>query len=156
MIHYHGKDGAIVMDSKCYSCPRTKEYIDVGGCPNCGAKILFINTATHEAICDICHFSFGIPMIVTGSCWDDVHTSRFEISFHSTPTKQQLLDLSKLIGLTGTEIYRLFQKGLPVQIRNVPMITAYQIRKYLRPTDIAMVASPPIDQYHLFEKCWHI
>ena len=144
------------MTSKCHDCPRIKEYIDMGGCPNCGATKLLMSTKTCMATCDICKLTFGIPMAIEGLCCDEKENNRYKISFHSTPNKQQLLDLSKMIGLTGAETYRLFQKELPIHIDNIPMVATYQIRKYFRPTNIAIIISPPIDQYHLFEDCWHI
>lgn len=95
-------------------------------------------------------------MAIEGLCRDEEEKNRYKIIFHSTPNKQQLLDLSKLIGLTAAETYRLFQKDLPVYIDNIPMVATYQIRKYFSSTDIAITIFPPIDQYHLFEECWHI
>lgn len=144
------------MSSKCYDCPRTKEYIDMGGCPNCGAKKLFMSTKTCIATCDICKLTFGIPMAIEGLCCDEKEINKYRISFHSTPNKQQLLNLSKLIGLTGAETYHLFQKELPVHIENISMVATYQIHKYFRSTDISITITPPIDQYHSFEDCWHI
>lgn len=144
------------MNSKCYDCPRTKEFIDMGGCPNCGAKKLLMNTTTYAATCDICKLTFGIPTIVEGLCWDEEENSKYKITFGTIPSKQQLLDLSKLIGLTATETYHLFLKSLPVHIDNISMVVAYKIRKYFRSTDISITITPPIDQYHLFENCWHI
>jgi len=144
------------MNSKCLDCPRTKEYIDMGGCPNCGARKLLMCTKTYMATCDVCKETFGIPTVVEGLCWDEEERNRYRISFHSVPDKQQLLDLSKLIGFTGVETYRLLQKELPIHIDNIPMVTTYQIRKYFRTTCVEVTISPPIDQYRLFEDCWHI
>lgn len=79
-----------------------------------------------------------------------------KIRFDVVPDKQQLLDLSKLIGFTASETYRLFQKGLPVYIDDVPMVNAYKIRKYFRAANITVTVTPAIDQYHLFENCWNI
>lgn len=95
-------------------------------------------------------------MAIEGLCDDEKESNRYKISFFSAPNKQQLLDLSKMIGLTGAETYRLFQKELPIHIDNIPMVATYQIRKYFRSTNIAIIISPPIDQYHLFEDCWHM
>ena len=128
----------------------------MGGCPNCGATKLLMSTKTFMATCYICKLTFGIPMAIEGLCCDEKENNRYKISFHSTPNKQQLLDLSKMIGLTGVETYRLFQKELPIHIDNIPMVATYQIRKHFSATGIPITIQPPIDQYHLFEDCWGI
>lgn len=144
------------MNSKCCDCPITKEYIYVGCCPDCRANNLLMNTTTHMASCDKCKATFGIPMAIEGLCWNEEKNNRYKIIFDFIPNKQQLLDLSKLIGFTAVETYRLFQKGLPVHIDNISMVTAYKIRKYFRAANIAVTVIPAIDQYHLFEECRNI
>lgn len=115
-----------------------------------------MNTKTRMASCDICKESFGIPVALVGLCRDETSSNRYLVTFHSALSKQQILNLAKIIGSTGTETYHLFQKGVPIHIENIPMVTAYQIHKHFQSTDIAISFSPPIDQYHMLEDCWHI
>lgn len=116
------------MRSKCYDCPRTKEYIDMGGCPNCKAKKLLMNTKTHSATCDICGLTFGIPMAIEGLCYEDVDCKQYTVSIDTKLSKQQLLDFSKLLGISGTQTYQLFKNNTPVVIENVTMVLAYQMQ----------------------------
>lgn len=144
------------MKSKCFDCPRTKEYIDLGGCLNCKAKKLLMNTKTHMATCDVCGETFGIPMAVEGFCFDDERRKRFTISIDGKLDKQQLLDFSKLIGMNGVQAYQLFKNNTPVEIVNVPMVLTYQIQSFCHSIGVSISTQPAIDDYHLFEKCWRI
>ena len=144
------------MNSKCYDCPRTKEYIDMGGCPNCLTKQLFMNTKTHMATCEVCGVTWGIPMAIVGLCDNDERNKRYTISIDANLNKQQLLGFAKLTGYRGTEAYRLFKNNTPVVLKDIPMVLTYKIRNFFRSADITITITPPIDEYHLFEECWRI
>lgn len=144
------------MNSKCYNCPKTKEYIDVGGCPNCLTKQLLMNTNTHMATCKVCGVTWGIPMAIVGLCDNDKRNKRYTISIDANLNKQQLLDFAKLTGYRGTEAYRLFKNNTPVVLEDTHMVLTYKIRNFFRSADIIIAINPPLDEYHLFEDCWCI
>lgn len=48
-------------------------------------------------------------MAIERLCQNDENNNRYKIRFDIVPDKQQLLDLSKLIGFTAGETYCLFK-----------------------------------------------
>lgn len=142
--------------NKCHDCPITKEYLDMGGCPNCKAKKLPMSTRTHMATCNVCGVTFGIPMAIEGMCYTDKCCKRYIISIASKLNKEQLLVVSKLMGLNGVEVYQLFKNNNPVVFRDVPMIVTYELQSYLRSIGTTMKVNQDLDEYPLFEQCWKI
>ena len=144
------------MKSKCLDCPRTKEYIDMGGCPNCRAKRLLMSTKTHMATCDVCGETFGIPMAIEGLCYEDEENKRFTVSVDSKLNMEQILQFSKLLGANGAETYRLFKSNTTVVIENVPMVLTYRMKNFFHSIGASASIQPEIGEYHLFEECWKI
>ena len=144
------------MKSKCYDCPRTKEYIDMGSCPNCKVKNLLMNTKTHAATCDVCGLTFGIPMAIEGLCFEDECHKQFTVSINADLDKQQLLAFSKLVGIGGVQVYHLFKSTMPVVLEQVPMVLAYKLQRFLISIGASITIEPAIDEYHMFEECWKI
>ena len=144
------------MKSKCFDCPRTKEYIDLGGCPNCRAKKLFMSTKTHMATCDVCGVTFGIPMAIEGLCYEDERYKQYAVSIDAKLNKEQMLDFSKLLGINGVQTYQLFKNNTTVVIEKVPMVLTYQIQSFIRSIGASVSIQLEIDEYHMFEECWKI
>ena len=144
------------MKNKCFDCPRTKEYIDMGGCPNCRAKKLLMSTKTHMATCHVCGETFGIPMAIEGLCFEDEENKRFTVSVHTKLNKEQILDFSKLIGTNGVDTYQLFKDNTTVVIEEVPMVLTYKMQKFLHYVGASISIHPEINEYPMFEECWKI
>ena len=142
------------MISKCYDCPRTKDFIKLGKSPCCGADNFYMNVNTHIAECPICKEQWGVPMAIEGLCYKDELYKKFSISIDQTLSKEAILGLSKLLGMNGTTVYRLSKTISPTVFDNIPMILAYKIRNYFRSIDIRIHITPSLDEYHLFEDCW--
>lgn len=143
------------MENRCIDCPKTKEYLDIGLSPCCGADRFFMSTKNHLAVCRICNTEWGVSMAINGSCYDDKLYKRFTLSIEAKLTKQQLLDFSKLIGCNSLETYYLF-KNLPVVLKNLPMVQTYLIRNFITAIGHAIHIEPPIGEYPNFEKCWKL
>lgn len=142
------------MKNKCLDCPKTKEYIDLGRCPCCGAASYLMSTQTHVAVCRICGIECGIPMGIPMLCGEDKMFRFFIVTIYDKLTTQQVLDFSKLMGMNGAQTYRLFKNGIPVVIENVATIQAYKIRNFCRVNYLHFEISPSLDQYPYFEDCF--
>lgn len=145
------------MKSKCCECQWIKEYIDVGPCPKCGADHLLMSRKNSLAICDVCKADFGIPMGIEWLCEKEMYKKSYTIYVYDKPDNGQMLGLSKLLGLNGAEIYRLFKSYSPVVLRKVPILLAYKLRKFFRENGMSIYIDPSIEnEYHLFERCHKI
>ena len=144
------------MASKCFDCPRTKDFIKLDGSPCCGAKDFYMDVNTHIAECPICKTQWGVSMIVEGLCYQDKLCKRYSLSVVDALSKKQILEFSKLIQMSGVDVYHLFKAQSPVEINNIPMILAYKLQKYFNKEEINIVITPALKEYHLFEKCWNI
>lgn len=144
------------MENRCIDCPCTKEYLDIGLSPCCGADQFFMNTKTHLAVCRICKTEWGVPMAISGSCYDDKLHKHFCISIDAKLSKQELLDFSKLIGCNSLETYYLFRNNHPVLLKDIPMIKTYLIQKFITAAGHSIHINPPIGDYPNFEECWKL
>ena len=143
------------MENRCIDCPKTKEYLDIGLSPCCGADQFFMSTKNHVAVCRKYTAEWGVSMSVTGSCYNDKLYKRFTLSIEATLSKQQLLAFSKLIDYNSLETYYLF-KNNPVVLKNVPMVQTYLIRNFVTATGHTIHIEPPIGEYPNFEECWEL
>jgi hypothetical protein len=153
---YYLKDGELAVVNKCHDCPINMGYIEVGLCPNCRAKKLFMSINTHVAACEACGATYGIPMAVKGICYDDKRCKRYTISIDSKLNKEQLLVFSELIGMNAAAAYRLFKNNSPVVVEKVPMVATYQSQRYFSSVGLEIKIDPTIDEYPLFKECWNI
>ena len=141
------------MISKCYDCPRTKQFIKLDGSPCCGATDFYLNVITHIAECPICKMQWGVPMALVGLCENDRRYRKYSITVPNELNKKQIIEFAKLIGMNGVQVYHLFKGKTSVAFDNIPMVLAYKIHKYFRIENISIHVTPSLNEYHLFEKC---
>lgn len=144
------------MKSNCDRCPYTKEYYDLKWCAECGANHLLLNLRTNLVVCDVCGATVGVSIYLERPCFKDIQHKAYTMSIDSKLNKHQLLDFSKMIGLSGADTYRLFKENTPVILDNVPMIQTYILQKYLRSIGASVGVNPALDEYERFEDCWKI
>jgi hypothetical protein len=95
-------------------------------------------------------------MAIEGLCYEDERYKQYAVSIDAKLNKEQMLDFSKLLGISGVQTYQLFKNNATVVIEKVPMVLTYQIQSFIRSIGASVSIQPEIDEYHMFEECWKI
>ena len=146
--------GGIV--GKCYNCELTKNFIELDGCPVCGASPLLMSTKTHLAKCSFCKREFGVPRALSRLCAEEVACNRYGIYISEMITKEKMLAIAKILECTAATVYRKFIEYGNAYFEDVTMIQAYEIRKLFQGSDTEIHFTPPLSDYERFETCWDI
>ena len=140
---------------RCCECELTKEYLDLGRCPVCGASPLLMSTRTSHAKCSFCKNEFGVPRGLRPLCAEEVDSNQYRVWLGGTVTKEQMLAAAKILECTAAEVYRKFEYGFAC-FDGVTMKQAYGMRMLFRDTEAKLDIIPPIGNYGRFEECWDI
>lgn len=139
------------MHCDCRDCPRMKEYIPVGPCPECGNPDLLMNTATHMALCGRCGVEWGLPMAIEGLCEENVRRKKYKIVIQGELSKYDILRIAKLVGITCAQLYRSCKEGAPV-LNNLSYKQVMDMQK--KSADNHLIVIPEIVTYENFYICW--
>ena len=139
--------------SVCDVCPRMKESVYIGKCPNCGADGLLMSVQTHMAVCDFCGGNFAIPLAIPGLCHNDVLFGRYEFTFSGNLAPETILAASKILGTNTVQLYKAIKAQTPIK-RNLTYRESLALKALLLPTGITFTISPELIEYEKYKECW--
>lgn len=139
--------------SVCTACLRMQKFYNVGKCPECGTDGLLMNVKTHLAVCTLCGSEFGIPLAITGLCYNDVLFNHYDFTFHGHLSKESILAASKILGINTAQLYKALKNSSPVK-RELNYRQSLTLKKLLSPLGVSFSTSPELIEYEKYNECW--